>query len=87
MIKISLRKCPDVRSGDTSKHRTQKMDRVELGIMGRETGGEGEEGEETEGRKEERGMHAELRTRSFGLFARSVKPEIVNLRIVGTIYV
>jgi hypothetical protein len=60
------------------------MDRVELGIMGRETGGEGEE---TEGRKEERGMHAELRMRSIGLFARSVKPEIVNLRIVGTIYV
>jgi hypothetical protein len=85
MIIISLTKCPDVRSGDTAKHRTQKMDRVELGSIGRETGGE--EGEETEGRKEERGMHAELRMRSFDLFARSVKPETVNLRIVGTIYV
>ena len=56
MIKISLTKCPDVSSGGTSKHRTQKMDRVELGSMGRETGGEGEE--ETEGRKKERGMRS-----------------------------
>ena len=55
MIKISLTKCPDVRSGDTSKHRTQKMDRVELGSISRETGGEGEE---TEGRKEERRMRS-----------------------------